>query len=104
MRSKSEKIVYRLKNSCLVNGYETWSQKSTEQIAIKRKSQKIVYRLKHSCLVSCYELWCSSTKESIAVKTKSARVLHRVKNRCHSTEPYTLNPNPFPQNPSNINH
>ena len=55
MKTKSQKIIYRLKHACLVNCFDLWRDNTQEQIQMKAKSQKIIYRLKHASLVSSFE-------------------------------------------------
>ncbi len=52
MKRKSQKIVYRLKNSGLVNCFELWCSNTKESIAVKAKSARVVHRIKNRCRLS----------------------------------------------------
>jgi hypothetical protein len=62
LRSKSLRIIHRMKNSCLVSCYDGWAgireqlALKAKQTAPKAKSASIVYRIKNKCLVQVLEV------------------------------------------------
>ena len=82
LRLKSEKIVNRIKYSCLVSCLELWRVTAQERIQTEKKLNKIVYRIKNSSIVRCYELWRETAQEQVCIRQKLQKVIFRIKCAC----------------------
>ena len=79
MKNKSQKIVFRLKYSCLVTTFWRWLDMTNKQISLKNRSARIIHLMKTGCLVKCFELMDKNAREHRAMKAQTLEILHKDK-------------------------
>jgi hypothetical protein len=77
-RARAKKVVQRLMNRALVQGFERWRDSVVEERQMKAKALKVVQRLMNRALVQGFERWRDSVVEERQMK---AKVVQRLMNR-----------------------
>ena len=70
-KAKSARIVYRVKNKCLVQVLEVWRDRTAEEKQMRAKARKVVHRLMNGALVSTFERWRDQIIEEKQMRAKA---------------------------------
>jgi hypothetical protein len=77
MKAKALKVVQRLMNRVLVQGFERWRDQADEEKQMKAKALKVVQRLMKNCIASAFGRWIEHAVQEKELDLKSLRVVCR---------------------------
>ena len=77
MKAKALKVVQRLMNSALVEGFERWRDQAAEEKQMKAKARKVVQRLMRSCIAYAFGRWTEHAVQEKESDLKSLRAVRR---------------------------
>jgi hypothetical protein len=80
VKTKSARIIHRIKDRCLVQVLELWSDMTAEERQIKAKTRKVVLMLMNGAVVSTLERWGDHILEEKQLRAKALKVVQRIKN------------------------